>query len=261
MFLAMSYAQAANLRQSPFEVQDQLLMSIVNQTFHGPDPKEWENTRSLHHDSKTNEVYVLIPGIWTDRNYLAGLAAIIHAKGHNVLYGTLPGHESMPFDANRASPTVWLQYADTLTRYAKVYGDKVVIVGQSTGGQLAVRMAERNLADGIILLQPLIKNTDSFNKNVESAVKFLRNDNTFMGPFPKMFKHALALTHMPYKKLDPSIKIRVFLADNDPIVYNPNTREWIKAYAPHAEVLRSSRVWVFGHGDRNEAAFGPPFFQ
>lgn len=261
IFLAMSYSQAANLRQSAFAAQDQLLMSIMNQTFHGPNPKDWENTRSLHHDKKTAEVYVLIPGIWSDRNYLAGLAENLHAKGHNVLYGTLPGHENIPFDANHASPSLWLQYADTFVRYARVYGDKVIIVGQSTGGQLAVRMAERNLAEGIILLQPLIKNTDEFNKNVESAVKLLRNDDTFVGPFPKMFKHALALTHMPYKKLDPSIKIRVFMADHDPIVHNPGTREWIKTYAPHAEVRKSSMAWVFGHGDRNESSFGPTFFQ
>lgn len=255
-----SLAQAADSTQSAFAIHDQVLMGIMNQTFHGPNPKDWQNTRSFHFDKKTKEVYVLIPGIWTDRNYLADLAAIIHAKGHNVLYGTLPGHENIPFNADRANPTLWLEYADTLTRFARVYGEKVVIVGQSTGGQLAVRMAERNLAEGIILLQPLIKNTDAFNKNIEAASKFLRGDNAFAGPFAKMFKHALALTHMPYKKLDPSIKVRVHLADMDPIVYNPNTREWVKTYAPQAQIVKSYHVGVPGHMDRNYAAFDSPFF-
>lgn len=251
--------------ESQFDIEDRNWMAHINEVFHGNKSIVNHTTRSLHHGKKTKEVYILLPGIAVWNTYMDELSSKLFFQGSNVIFGALPGQEIRnqkgAFISELAHPAVWLQYAETLSRLAKSYGEKVIFVGQSTGGNLAVRMAEQGLVDGIILLQPLIGTTAVHKSGAYAIDGLLNSKSKLVHGFSYMATHALALEKLPYKKLNSTIKIRIYIADYDPVVYSPSTVEWVKNFAPQAEVVKSTKSFFNGHMDRNLESINVPFFQ
>lgn len=233
---------------SEFDHADLQAMTLVNETFHNYEKLQKTTTNSLHHGRKTKEVYVFFPGVTLSARYFYWLATQVFLSGKNVIYGTLPGQEQYPLLEGKSDSGLWLLYAEYLARLAKSYGEKVILVGQSTGGLLAIRMAEVKLADEIILMQPLIKNTWLHQGSVELGAKLVFKAES------QLALNGMKITEMPFQKIDPNIKVQIYFADYDPFVYNPNSKEWIRNFAPHAisktVPLKSPQDLFMGHMNR-----------
>jgi pimeloyl-ACP methyl ester carboxylesterase len=229
-----------------FDRMDLESMNQINEIFHRSQAIGKSTTNSLHHGKRTEEVYVFIPGVTLSARYYSGLAAQAFLSGRNVIYGTLPGQELyMASGLEKINPGTWLMYAEYLARLARSYGKKVIFIGQSTGAHLAIRMAEMNLVHGIVLAQPLVKNTWA-QVGAATAGSWLafKEESQFA-------LYGMKLTEIPYQKINPEISVRVFLSDYDPFVYNPNTRAWAQSFAPQAKIevrpLQSLSGLFYGH--------------
>ena len=125
----------------------------------------------LYQGHKTEFVYVYIHGLFKDDNQFALESYKSFHAGHNVVVGVLPGHENDPpkilkyYNSND-----WVDYSHKLVKLARTLGDKVIYVGQSTGGLLGFFLASDQLVDGAILIQP------SFGLSKEAVVA-----STFLG--------------------------------------------------------------------------------
>jgi len=111
---------------------------------------------------KTTVIFIhgLYGGAFQFKNVFQNLRDI--GSDSNGILLTLPGHyENGVYDQKlkKTSKDEWItSLADTL-KIAKLTSDRVVIVGQSTGGLLAAYAAVHlpNLIDGIVLLEPSLK--------------------------------------------------------------------------------------------------------
>lgn len=79
--------------------------------------------------------------------------------GFNSISVTLPGHGPDGKNAGKVKYEDWLKAAEGGMRAAKALGQKVIIVGQSTGGLLAYHLALENSQDveGLVLAAPAFR--------------------------------------------------------------------------------------------------------
>jgi pimeloyl-ACP methyl ester carboxylesterase len=122
---------------------------------------------------KSKTVIITIHGLWGNArqfqptiNYTKG---IDNKKTFTSIELTLPGHvkpfgdpayyESIKTDLPYAHYTEWLKALDETLKLAKALGDNIIIVGQSTGGLLAVAGALEypGIVNQIVLVEPSLK--------------------------------------------------------------------------------------------------------
>jgi pimeloyl-ACP methyl ester carboxylesterase len=225
-----------------FDLQDQANLARLNDVFYRQ--VQDFGTLSLQHGKPTDEVYIFLPGLyWSGRQFL-DQAMEVFWRGSNVLVTTMPGFDRHVYLAAESEPAMWLAYTEWVARMARQYGKKVILVGQSTGGQLAIRMAESGLADGLILFEPFLGMrtvTDGllrFGNKLPDAWLDLRIPHVQSSPKDLLQIGLLdqKLLPLPHRKIASTIFVDITILDNDLVVAPSAIEDWVKLYAPHATV-------------------------
>lgn len=233
-----------NTSPTELDIMDQRLMKLINKSLYKNIEKM--GTMSFQHGHITDEVYVFLPGLYMSGEQFLSEALQKFKQGANVILTTVPGHERQSIDSRENSVGVWLAYSDYMVKMAKYYGRKVILVGQSTGGLLAVRAVSNNQVDGLILHQPFF----AASKGVKAALaigsllpEFLLNFSLKKYNVKEVLKVGIEdqkLLHTPYENIPANIPVEIFVADNDSVVSNKATLAWAKRFAPHATIHHHS---------------------
>jgi pimeloyl-ACP methyl ester carboxylesterase len=232
---------------SEFEKQDFELMREMNQGMLKT-PSDY-GTFSLHHGHKTNKVFVYIHGFMKNSEWFLKSAEEMYYQGHNVLLLTLPGFENQmvgkgPF-ANQ-----WISYTEISALVAQKYGDEVIVVGHSLGGNLALRLAEQGLTQKLILIHPLIKTTEMARSTFNFSRKLSYKNQNLLGfitsiGFRKGTKvqellplvtEVLKIERLPFPPFSQDLKTFVFISHIDYAASTSATISFLKKYLPHAQV-------------------------
>lgn len=87
---------------------------------------------------------VLVHGFGASPAELRSYADNLLVQGHAVVGVRLPGHGTTPYDMEKRTRADWLKAVEECTTIASAFGERVAILGYSTGGALALRhMAEK----------------------------------------------------------------------------------------------------------------------
>lgn len=106
---------------------------------------------------KTKYAVQLLHGLYNSPKWMDDLASYFHTNGMNVVNTRLPGHYEKQIDAlDRVNRSEWVTATESGFQIAKDLGERVVLVGHSTGGLLASMMAVRHTEQvaAIILFAP-----------------------------------------------------------------------------------------------------------
>lgn len=242
-----SFAQASV--STEFDLWDKKVISSINRTFY-QDIHDF-GTLSLQHGHPTETVYVFIPGLYMNGKQFLHQAAGEFWRGSNVLVATLPGHQNATLSANENDIGSWLTYTDFLVSIARHYGKKVIVVGQSTGGTLAVRAAENNKVDGLVLFQPFF----GLSKTITAAMelgKLLPEswldrmvDRYNVLETLKIGIEDQKLLAASFQKISATLPVELILAGNDSVVSTDASIRWAKKYAPHAQITNHEQNHMF----------------
>lgn len=109
--------------------------------------------------ARTPLVFIFIHGLYGAPAQFERQADYAAAFGMNSLTLTLAGHGDQYAQAKKVDYADWIEETGRAVKLARALGERVVIVGQSTGGMLAVGQALRDprSIDGIVLLEPAIE--------------------------------------------------------------------------------------------------------
>lgn len=253
LLLAGPFATAEDFAQQDIAHMDRLNAAYYKNV-------ERFGTRSFHHGKKTETAYVFLHGLFMDGSAFLSAANDLHQKGANVIVGTIPGHDLKQLVVRENSAGLWLSYAEYLGMIARYYGQKVIFVGHSTGGNLAVRAAEKGFADGLILIQPLfgvsayVKNAmrtgDLLPEGVQNNLKAdwlstraLDGHRATAQEILNAGEQAETLASLEYYPLKENISVEIYIADKDPVVSSKATVDWAKTYAPQARLHHHDQPW------------------
>jgi alpha-beta hydrolase superfamily lysophospholipase len=109
---------------------------------------------------KTNLSVLTVHGLYNHPGWMRDLSQSYYQTGYNVYNTKLPGHfEQNKTALDHASRAEWYQSVAGDLSMAQELGEKVIIVGHSLGGALALRTALRfpEHVAGIILLAPVLE--------------------------------------------------------------------------------------------------------
>lgn len=94
---------------------------------------------------KTKFVVQLIHGLYNSPKWMENLGSYFHASGMNVVNTRLPGHFEKQADAlDRVNRKEWVNATESAFQIATELGERVIVVGHSTGGLLASMMAVKH---------------------------------------------------------------------------------------------------------------------
>jgi pimeloyl-ACP methyl ester carboxylesterase len=98
----------------------------------------------------------MIHGMWGSAWCWENYRQALEAEGYRCIATTLPYHNMDPSDKPdpRLGTASLLDYADALEHEIRLLDEKPIIIGHSMGGLLAQMLAERDLAQAIVLLSP-----------------------------------------------------------------------------------------------------------
>ena len=130
---------------------------------------------------------------------------------------------------------LWLNYADYLSRLAKQYGQEVILVGHSLGGHLAIRLAEENLVQKIILLQPMVGVCPLNRKLMDWGAALPMKE--YYSVWTKGAQQSIRLTAYTYRPIPSQISVAIYLASRDFAVDNEKTLNWAREFAPQARIF------------------------
>lgn len=129
--------------------------------------KSFKFKESIYHISKMRKAkmtLVFIHGLYGGASQFKYFFDHMKEQGSdaNAILLTLPGHYkdgSVDRPVKEANKEDWVEAVHNTLKIAKSLTDRVVVIGQSTGGLLAVYSAINfsQLVDGIILLEPALK--------------------------------------------------------------------------------------------------------
>ena len=100
------------------------------------------------------------------------LAAGLAKAGHSVLAPTLPGHGSSAEDMLNYGPVDWTSAAREAAQLLRRHYDRVIVLGISMGGSLAIQLAgsSPDLADALITVNaPVLMSNSSFADEIVSG--------------------------------------------------------------------------------------------
>lgn len=149
----LSYEEARSvLRQ-----HEQAIRAQVKET--DTPPFKTGFTQYTLHDRKTPFVFVLIPGLYRNPAQFSQIKALIAPYQQNAIYLNLPGHGRDMYAARRVNFRDWTRALGRATATALQLGDKIIFVGQSTGGALSIVHTLKHQADvaGLFLIEPALK--------------------------------------------------------------------------------------------------------
>lgn len=94
---------------------------------------------------KTKFVVQMIHGLYNSPKWMDDLGRYFHAGGMNVVNTRLPGHYEKQHDAlDYVSRSEWVAATENGFRVATELGERVIVVGHSTGGVLASILAVKH---------------------------------------------------------------------------------------------------------------------
>jgi esterase/lipase len=93
---------------------------------------------------------VMVHGFSASPAELRGYADQLAALGHVVVGVRLPGHGTTPYDMEKRTRKDWEDAVREGCRIAAAYGERVAIVGYSTGGALALKLAGSEAVPGLV---------------------------------------------------------------------------------------------------------------
>jgi pimeloyl-ACP methyl ester carboxylesterase len=201
-------------------------------------------TLTFQHGRITDKVYVFLPGLFMHGRTHLWMARTKFAEGSNIILGTLPGHENDQIQASENKAESWLEYSIYLVRMARSYGHRVIVVGHSLGGSLAIRTAELGLVDGLILFQPFlaltagIRATLNFSKVVSKPMIDWNAYGSKVAEAADLGREAAKLVAEPFKQLDTKITVEMTVALNDSIVSPEAALNWANKFAPRTSIVR-----------------------
>jgi alpha-beta hydrolase superfamily lysophospholipase len=108
---------------------------------------------------KTPVVVLFLHGLYLDSSQFYWEAAQLAASGINSVLVTLPGHAPFEKNHDQLKYNDWLSFVSEAARYALQFGDRLFVVGHSTGGLLSFYLSmqpEFNVG-GQFLLEPALK--------------------------------------------------------------------------------------------------------
>jgi alpha-beta hydrolase superfamily lysophospholipase len=110
-------------------------------------------------DQRVPTVAILMHGMFEDGRQLAPEAAWLAKQGIPVLNLVLAGHGLTNELANEVLYTDWIEEAERAMRIARAIGDRVILVGHSTGGALSVYLGIKypEAVAAAVLIEPAVR--------------------------------------------------------------------------------------------------------
>lgn len=176
----------------------------------------------LLHPHRTKHVVVLLHGLSDSPYYMRSIAQTLHAQGHTVVVGLLPGHGvGDPIEVLHSPDlaAIWRSYTAQLIELAEPLGDELVIGGFSTGGALATDYMLDNLAsvDGLMLFSGALRLAD--NAETLSKIPFAKwiskiIDGDYVTDSLNPYKYPEVSNHAALILMDIIRDVRQKLADS-----------------------------------------------
>jgi esterase/lipase len=111
---------------------------------------------------KTKFAVQMIHGLYNSPKWMDDIGRFFHAGGMNVVNTRLPGHYEKQHDAlDRVNRSEWVSATESGFRVATELGERVIIVGHSTGGVLASMQAVKrpDRVAAVVLFAPAYRLT------------------------------------------------------------------------------------------------------
>ena len=113
---------------------------------------------AMTHGKATDEVFMLMHGFTNSPQQFREMGERLHRMGHNVFIPRMPHHglvDRMNEEMGQLSDTELADYANRALDIATALGDKVTVVGLSTGGVLTAYLSQvRTEIDTAMLIAP-----------------------------------------------------------------------------------------------------------
>jgi len=192
---------------------------------------------------KSNGVGILlIHGLLASPAELRGYAEALLKQGYTVMGVRLKGHGTSPYDLRKQSFDDWYKSVQRGMEILGVYCDSMVVIGFSTGGGLALKLAAENqvtidavvvvavpmkFVDKSFLFIPLIHGTNRLIKwvsSVEGVKPFIENSPEHKAinyrniPVKSLYELKRLLDDVEQKLHEIEMPALVIYADNDPVV-------------------------------------------
>ncbi len=109
---------------------------------------------------RTPAAFVLVHGLTMDDGQMGEIALQLAKRGHQVLNLILAGHGPDERNASVTQHQTWIEQVASAIRLARNLGDKVIVIGQSTGGMLALGAGmgfQSPLPDAVVAIEPAVK--------------------------------------------------------------------------------------------------------
>ncbi len=102
---------------------------------------------------------VILPGLFAAASQFRDLSEKMVEEGYFVLHLSLPGHWGQEKKSETVKATDWIDEASRAIRIAHVMAEKVILLGHSMGGMLAINFALNRSypVDGLIAMEPAVR--------------------------------------------------------------------------------------------------------
>lgn len=121
----------------------------------------FQSTRSLHSPigRRSRIGVVILPGLFATASQFRDLSEKMVEEGYFVLHLSHPGHWGQEKKSETVKATDWIDEASRAIRIAHVMAEKVILLGHSMGGMLAINFALNRSyhVDGLIAMEPAVR--------------------------------------------------------------------------------------------------------
>lgn len=139
---------------------------------------------------------LLIHGFTSTPAELRIMGEALHKKGYSVYGILLAGHGTMPDDMLTVSSEDWIECAQQGVNELKKQCNRVIVIGHSMGGLLALQMAARNKIAGLVTIAAAIKPFNRLSALAWLFKHFQKYTSLPQGEWPSEQKKYLL--HYPY---------------------------------------------------------------
>ncbi|MCF6251973.1 MAG: alpha/beta fold hydrolase [Methylococcaceae bacterium] len=185
---------------------------------------------------------ILIHGLLASPAELRGYAVELLTQGYTVLAVRLKGHGTSPYDLRTRTYEDWYRSVLRGVKILRVYCESIVVIGFSTGGGLALKLAAENgdkviavvavavplkFVDKSFAFIPLLHGTNRLVKwvsSIEGVKPFVENNpehktiNYSNVPVKSLYELRRLMENIEEKVVDIKIPTLLVHADNDPVV-------------------------------------------